>query len=124
MKEPDRILVVDDQSMSRKLLTDLLTAHNYVVKEASGGREALAIIHDDPPDLVHAGILEPRRVVRLCAPVPRPGKIVAVARNYADHARERGDADAAPEPVLFLKAPTSVIGPEDEIRLPAGVFAA
>jgi adenylate cyclase len=59
MKEPDRILVVDDQSMSRKLLTDLLTAHNYVVKEASGGREALAIIHDDPPDLVLLDVLMP-----------------------------------------------------------------
>jgi adenylate cyclase len=59
MKEPFRILVVDDQPMSRKLLTDLLTAHDYAVTEASGGREALAQIRDKPPDLVLLDVLMP-----------------------------------------------------------------
>jgi adenylate cyclase len=59
MKEPYRILVVDDQSMSRKLLTDLLSAHDYVVTEASGGREALAKIREEPPDLVLLDVLMP-----------------------------------------------------------------
>jgi adenylate cyclase len=59
MAEPYRILVVDDQSMSRKLLTDLLTANDYVVTEASGGREALQKIHDEPPDLVLLDVLMP-----------------------------------------------------------------
>ena len=59
MTEPYRILVVDDQSMSRKLLTDLLTANDYVVTEASGGREALQKIHDEPPDLVLLDVLMP-----------------------------------------------------------------
>lgn len=48
--------------------------------------------------------------VLLRAPVPRPGKIVAVRRN-------RGGA-AGPVPELFLKAPSSVAGPGDGIRLP------
>lgn len=54
--------------------------------------------------------------VRLLAPV-EPGKIICVGRNYADHARELGNE--VPEiPLLFLKPPTSVIGPEDPILLP------
>jgi 2-keto-4-pentenoate hydratase/2-oxohepta-3-ene-1,7-dioic acid hydratase in catechol pathway len=75
----------------------------------------------DAPDLRAAGVLLPRSAVRLHAPVPRPGKIVGVARNYADHARERGDAAPPQEPVLFLKAPSAVIGPEDDICVPGAV---
>jgi 2-keto-4-pentenoate hydratase/2-oxohepta-3-ene-1,7-dioic acid hydratase in catechol pathway len=80
-----------------------------------------AVERYDAPDLLRGGVVEPRRHVRLWAPVPRPGKIVAVARNYAAHARERGGAEqpAPVEPVLFLKAPSAVIGPDEEILLPA-----
>ena len=39
----------------------------------------------DGPDLVSAGAVLPRRTVRIGAPVPRPGKILGVARNYAAH---------------------------------------
>jgi 2-keto-4-pentenoate hydratase/2-oxohepta-3-ene-1,7-dioic acid hydratase in catechol pathway len=56
--------------------------------------------------------------VRLGAPVPKPGKIVAVARNYAAHAAERG-AETPEEPVLFVKASSAVIGPGEDILLPA-----
>jgi 2-keto-4-pentenoate hydratase/2-oxohepta-3-ene-1,7-dioic acid hydratase in catechol pathway len=77
-----------------------------------------ATLRYDAPDLLRAGVIHARRRVKLCAPVPHPGKVVAVARNYLAHARERG-AEAAPgEPVLFLKASSAVIGPDDEIRLP------
>jgi 2-keto-4-pentenoate hydratase/2-oxohepta-3-ene-1,7-dioic acid hydratase in catechol pathway len=78
-----------------------------------------ALSRYDAPDLLRAGVVEPRAGVRLCAPVPRPGKIVGVARNYPSHAAERGTQEAPADPVLFLKAPSAVIGPEDEIRLPA-----
>ena len=43
---------------------------------------------------------------------------MGVARNYPSHAAERGSASTPDQPVLFLKAPSAVIGPEDEIRLP------
>jgi acylpyruvate hydrolase len=85
---------------------------------AALGFALAALERYDAPDLLRAGVVEPRRAVRLCAPVPRPGKIVGVARNYPAHAAERGAA-APSEPVLFLKAPSAVIGPEDEIALPA-----
>jgi acylpyruvate hydrolase len=78
----------------------------------------------DAPDLEAAGIAVPRQWIRLCAPVPRPGKIVGVARNYAAHGAERGDQKTPEEPVLFLKAPSAVIGPEDEIVVPAAVSQA
>ncbi len=53
---------------------------------------------------------------RLLAPVI-PTKIVAVGRNYADHAAEMGNP--VPEvPVIFLKPPTTVIGPLQAVRLP------
>ena len=54
--------------------------------------------------------------LRLLAPVI-PSKIVAVGRNYVDHAAELGN-DVPAEPLLFLKPSTAVIGPGDPIRLP------
>jgi 2-keto-4-pentenoate hydratase/2-oxohepta-3-ene-1,7-dioic acid hydratase in catechol pathway len=55
--------------------------------------------------------------VKLLAPVI-PTKVVAVGRNYADHAAEMS-ADVPDSPIIFLKPPTSVIGPLAPIRLPA-----
>ena len=46
-----------------------------------------------------------------------PGKIVGIGRNYAEHARELGNEPPA-EPVLFLKSPSSVIGPQGAVVLP------
>jgi 2-keto-4-pentenoate hydratase/2-oxohepta-3-ene-1,7-dioic acid hydratase in catechol pathway len=45
-----------------------------------------------------------------------PGKIIALGRNYAEHAKEHG-ADAPTQPLIFLKAPSSVIGPGQTIAL-------
>jgi 2-keto-4-pentenoate hydratase/2-oxohepta-3-ene-1,7-dioic acid hydratase in catechol pathway len=56
---------------------------------------------------------------RVGAPVARPGKVVGIGLNYAAHAAEAGLPLPA-EPVVFLKAPTSVCGPEDDIRLLPG----
>ena len=51
----------------------------------------------------------------LLSPVPRPGKIVAIGRNYADHAAEEG-AIPPPSPLVFAKFTSSVIGPGAEIQ--------
>jgi 2-keto-4-pentenoate hydratase/2-oxohepta-3-ene-1,7-dioic acid hydratase in catechol pathway len=60
--------------------------------------------------------------VRLLAPV-LPSKVVAVGRNYAEHAREMGGTDdpAAEPPIVFLKPSTSVVGPGDAVQYPVGV---
>jgi 2-keto-4-pentenoate hydratase/2-oxohepta-3-ene-1,7-dioic acid hydratase in catechol pathway len=47
----------------------------------------------------------------------KPTKIVAVGRNYLEHARELGNEVPA-EPLLFFKPPSALIGPGDTIRLP------
>lgn len=58
--------------------------------------------------------------VRLAAPVPRPGKIVGVGRNYGDHAKEVGSAPLE-HPRLFMKASSSVTAPGAPVPRPAGV---
>jgi 2-keto-4-pentenoate hydratase/2-oxohepta-3-ene-1,7-dioic acid hydratase in catechol pathway len=68
---------------------------------------------DDP---VPTGEEVPLEMVRLLAPVI-PSKIVAVGRNYADHAEEMGNP-MPEEPIIFLKPSTSVIGPGDGIPYP------
>jgi 2,4-didehydro-3-deoxy-L-rhamnonate hydrolase len=53
------------------------------------------------------------------APVARPGKIICIGLNYSDHANESGMPIPA-EPVVFLKAPNTMVGPFDTIQLPRG----
>ncbi|MGE0724653.1 MAG: fumarylacetoacetate hydrolase family protein [Alphaproteobacteria bacterium] len=62
----------------------------------------------------------PVRSARLLAPVPRPGKIIGVGRNYGAHAAEAGLA-AQEKPRLFAKVVSSVIGPGAPIPKPAAV---
>jgi 2-keto-4-pentenoate hydratase/2-oxohepta-3-ene-1,7-dioic acid hydratase in catechol pathway len=54
--------------------------------------------------------------VNLLAPL-LPGKIICVARNYEEHAREH-QVEIPEIPMIFLKPPSSVIGPGDTIKLP------
>jgi 2-keto-4-pentenoate hydratase/2-oxohepta-3-ene-1,7-dioic acid hydratase in catechol pathway len=61
----------------------------------------------------------PLTAVELHAPV-RPGKIVAVGRNYADHAAETGTARSE-KPRIIAKLPGTVIGPGQSVRIPDGV---
>lgn len=55
--------------------------------------------------------------VRLGSPICRPSKIVCVGLNYAKHAAESGMA-IPKEPVLFFKATSSIVGPNDTVVLP------
>lgn len=58
-------------------------------------------------------------VDRIGACVPRPGKFICVGLNYADHAKETGKAPPE-EPILFMKATSAVVGPNDEVEIPRG----
>ncbi|TXJ80067.1 FAA hydrolase family protein [Streptomyces lavendulae] len=57
--------------------------------------------------------------LRVGPPLGRIGKIVCIGLNYHDHARETG-AEPPGEPVVFLKAPDTVIGPDDTVLVPRG----
>ena len=68
------------------------------------------------------GARYPLADVRLLAPV-LPSKIVAIGKNYLEHARETGSEPPA-EPLIFLKPSTAVIGPGDPIVRPAAAVPA
>jgi 2-keto-4-pentenoate hydratase/2-oxohepta-3-ene-1,7-dioic acid hydratase in catechol pathway len=66
------------------------------------------------PPFTTGATVEPARIL---APA-EPSKIVAIGLNYKDHAIEQKKALPA-EPLMFMKPPTAVIGPDEVIRLPA-----
>ncbi len=96
-----------------------------VVRVADGAEARWAVVEDDhlvalsgvPFDRLDRtedlGQIESRR---LLAPTA-PSKVVCVGRNYAAHAAEHG-ADVPTEPLIFLKPPSSVIGPGEAIVVP------
>ncbi|MFF7153716.1 fumarylacetoacetate hydrolase family protein [Streptomyces sp. NPDC008139] len=57
--------------------------------------------------------------LRVGPPLSRIGKIVCIGLNYHDHAAETG-AQAPGEPVVFMKAPDTVVGPDDTVLVPRG----
>ncbi|RXS77823.1 FAA hydrolase family protein [Streptomyces sp. TM32] len=57
--------------------------------------------------------------LRTGPPLARIGKIVCIGLNYHDHARETGAAPPE-EPILFMKAPDTVVGPDDTVLVPRG----
>lgn len=65
-----------------------------------------------------AGSATPMEGERLGAPITDPSKIIAIGLNYRDHALEQGKEPPS-APLLFAKAPSSLIGPRDPIVLPA-----
>lgn len=60
---------------------------------------------------------EVSRDTRLGPPVARPSKIICIGLNYSDHATE-SKMQLPPEPVIFFKATTSIVGPNDNLIIP------
>jgi 2,4-diketo-3-deoxy-L-fuconate hydrolase len=56
---------------------------------------------------------------RIGAPVARPHQILCIGLNYRDHAAETGQP-VPDEPILFTKSPNTLIGPNDDVRIPRG----
>ncbi len=56
---------------------------------------------------------------RIGAPIARPHQILCIGLNYRDHAAETGQA-VPEEPILFTKSPNTLIGPDDDVRIPRG----
>ncbi|MFJ2608248.1 fumarylacetoacetate hydrolase family protein [Streptomyces sp. NPDC091279] len=56
---------------------------------------------------------------RIGAPLARPHQILCVGLNYRDHAAESG-MPVPDEPILFTKSPNTLVGPNDDVRIPRG----
>ncbi|MDR6940675.1 fumarylacetoacetate hydrolase family protein [Mucilaginibacter pocheonensis] len=78
--------------------------------ETDGVARLAAFIKDKQLPEIAAG-------ARLGSPIVRPSKIVCIGLNYADHAKET-NAPLPPEPVIFMKATTAIVGPNDNIVIP------
>lgn len=57
--------------------------------------------------------------IELAPPIVKPGKIICIGLNYIDHAKESG-MDVPAEPVIFMKATSSITGPNDDLIIPRG----
>jgi 2,4-diketo-3-deoxy-L-fuconate hydrolase len=62
-------------------------------------------------------LIEDADCLRVGAPLARPGAVVCIGMNYAAHAAEAG-AEPPDLPVMFLKAPNTVVGPHDAVTIP------
>jgi 2-keto-4-pentenoate hydratase/2-oxohepta-3-ene-1,7-dioic acid hydratase in catechol pathway len=103
---------------------ELNNEHHYGLVEAVAGHDMITrmvlmapgsdALMDELPTrkIEHIPIAEAKLL-----PPTLPSKIVCIGRNYAAHARELGN-DAPAEPLIFLKPPSSIIGPGKSIRRP------
>jgi 2,4-didehydro-3-deoxy-L-rhamnonate hydrolase len=80
---------------------------------AAGGLETLRALGERPVGAVT------QTDTRIGAPVARPGKIVCIGLNYADHVAE-SNAEMPTEPVVFFKATNTLVGPNDDVHIPRG----
>ena len=78
---------------------------------------------DEVRRVVDARISEGRAIPiddrRIGSPIARPHQIICVGLNFSDHAAETGQEVPA-EPILFTKSPNTLVGPNDEVRVPRG----
>jgi len=126
--------IVGDRVVSLAgVVAELMRRDSYGTRVANAACDMTRLIALDGPrlDSVRAEISRIERdgrlgqhplatAVALQAPVPRPGKIVAVGRNYADHAAETG-MKPFEKPRIIAKLSSSVCGPGTVVRRPDGI---
>src|SRR5690349_19842991 len=76
-------------------------------------RIAAALAADELPELEDAASL------RIGAPIARPSAVICIGMNYAAHAAESG-SEPPTIPIIFLKTPNTVVGPNDAVMIPRG----
>jgi 2,4-didehydro-3-deoxy-L-rhamnonate hydrolase len=106
------VVRVDDTSYVD--VSDLVT--DFDATYFAGGHDRLRAA---VAERVAAGDTAPFAGQRIGAPIARPHQIIAIGLNYRDHAAETGQA-VPDEPIVFTKAPNSLVGPDDPVRQPRG----
>lgn len=82
----------------------------------SGGIESL---RPTVEERIAAGATSAFAGERIGSPIARPHQILCIGLNYSDHAAETG-AEVPSEPILFTKSPNTLVGPNDDVRIPRG----
>jgi 2-keto-4-pentenoate hydratase/2-oxohepta-3-ene-1,7-dioic acid hydratase in catechol pathway len=102
-----------------------------ILDEAGVIRDLTSVVPDITPATLAAGALakirkvkpeslpKVRKGVRIGPPVGQVRNFIAIGLNYADHAKETG-ARIPSEPIIFNKAPSSIVGPNDDVVIPKG----
>ena len=108
------VVIVDDQAYSVSGLVDDIDAGFWM----SGAPERIA----RALDAGELPVVEDADRLRIGAPVARPGAVVCVGLNYAAHAAESGVRPPS-APVIFLKVPNTVVGPNDVVTIPKNTRA-
>ncbi len=83
------------------------------------GPGVLDALADTVSQRAAAGDVRPFAGERIGPPIARPHQILCIGLNYRDHAAETGQA-VPDEPILFTKSPNTLIGPDDDVRVPRG----
>jgi 2-keto-4-pentenoate hydratase/2-oxohepta-3-ene-1,7-dioic acid hydratase in catechol pathway len=97
----------------------------YVRFQAKNKQVSFGWIRDDEIGVISGDLFGDYRRLEVYTPINQvslqppviPGKIIGVGRNYREHAIEQG-VEVPEIPLIFLKPPSSVIGPEDKIEIP------
>jgi 2,4-diketo-3-deoxy-L-fuconate hydrolase len=87
--------------------------------EAFFGSDGLTRLGEVVQERSTAGQLQEFAGERIGAPIARPHQILCIGLNYSDHAAETGAA-VPDEPILFTKSPNTLVGPNDDVRIPRG----
>lgn len=102
------VVKVDDTTLDARGITDDFHPEFF----AGGGVERLRVA-------VESGALPHFNAdgQRVGAPLVRPGAVICIGMNYAEHAAESG-SEPPTVPVIFFKHPNTIIGPDDQVRIP------
>lgn len=101
------------------------------LSNSSGVLDARSVTSDFTPEFFASGGIERLRAaiksnqlspmhdteLRIGAPIGKPEKIVCIGLNYRNHARESG-MEVPQEPIIFMKAPNTLVGPHDDVMIP------
>ncbi|WP_029144628.1 fumarylacetoacetate hydrolase family protein [Microbacterium luticocti] len=105
------VIVEDDRVLDLSPVTADIDGAFFAAGGIERARQAVA--SDALPVMTDAA------TARIGAPVARPQAVYCIGMNYAAHAAESGSAP--PEHmVMFMKAPNTVVGPDDDVEIPAG----
>ncbi|MEU4571986.1 fumarylacetoacetate hydrolase family protein [Nonomuraea sp. NPDC023979] len=125
-----RLMRIGDQGAERPVVaidTDTYVDVSDVVTDFDGtflatGTTGLATLAATVAERAAAGDVRRFAGERVGAPIARPHQILCVGLNYADHAAESGK-EPPQEPIIFTKAPNTLVGLDDDVRIPRGSTA-